>query len=57
VKLVKVLLSAVLLCEFPLLALGQSTGSLSGVVTDPTGAVVPNATVKVHSLAWIPFKR
>jgi hypothetical protein len=51
VKLVKVLLSAVLLCAFPLLALGQSTGSLSGVVTDPTGAVVPNATVKVHSLA------
>ncbi len=50
-KLLKILLSAVLLCMFPLFAKGQSTGSLTGVVTDPTGAVVPNATVKVHSLA------
>ena len=29
----------------------QSTASLSGVVTDPTGAVVPAARVTVHSLA------
>jgi hypothetical protein len=28
----------------------QSTASLSGTVTDPTGAVVPDATVTVHSL-------
>ena len=30
---------------------GQSTATLSGTVTDPTGAVVANAQVKVHSLA------
>ena len=29
----------------------QSTATLSGVVTDPTGAVVPHAHVVVHSLA------
>src|SRR5271163_3499941 len=29
----------------------QSTATLSGVVTDPTGAVVPGAQVIVHSLA------
>jgi hypothetical protein len=29
----------------------QSTATLSGVVTDPTGAVVPDAQVTVHSLA------
>ena len=32
-------------------AWGQSTASLSGTVTDPTGAVVTNAQVTVHSLA------
>src|SRR6202789_2070963 len=31
--------------------LAQSTATLSGVVTDPTGAVVPGAQVTVHSLA------
>ncbi|HEX5284203.1 MAG TPA: carboxypeptidase-like regulatory domain-containing protein [Bryocella sp.] len=31
-------------------AFGQSTASLSGIVTDPTGAGVPNAHVIVHSL-------
>ena len=32
-------------------AFGQSTASLSGTVTDPTGAAVPNAHVTVHSIA------
>jgi hypothetical protein len=32
-------------------ARGQSTASLSGTVTDPSGAVVANAQVTVHSLA------
>ncbi|MGA2651185.1 MAG: carboxypeptidase regulatory-like domain-containing protein [Terracidiphilus sp.] len=32
-------------------AIAQSTASLSGVVSDPTGAVVPGAHVTVHSLA------
>jgi hypothetical protein len=32
-------------------AWGQSTASLSGTVTDPSGAVIVNAQVAVHSLA------
>ncbi len=30
-------------------AWGQSSGSISGVVTDSTGAVVPKATVEIHN--------
>jgi Carboxypeptidase regulatory-like domain/TonB dependent receptor len=37
-----------LLCASPLW--GQSTATLSGTVTDPSGAVVPNATVVIHSV-------
>jgi hypothetical protein len=32
-------------------AFGQSTATLSGTVTDPTGAAVPGAHVTVHSMA------
>src|SRR5260370_9413597 len=34
----------------------QSTATLAGTVTDPTGAVVPNASVKVRSLATNTFQ-
>jgi hypothetical protein len=42
---------ATLLGACTLGAWGQSTATLSGTVTDPTGAVVPHAHVTVHSLA------
>lgn len=32
-------------------AWGQAVSSLSGVVTDPSGAIIPGATVKIESLA------
>jgi hypothetical protein len=32
-------------------ALAQSTASLSGTVSDPTGAAIPGATVAVRNLA------
>ena len=41
----------ILFIAFAAAALGQSTASLSGTVTDPTGAIVPDAQVKIHSLA------
>ena len=28
---------------------GSNSGSINGTVTDPTGAVVPNATVEIHN--------
>ncbi|HEX9201176.1 MAG TPA: TonB-dependent receptor, partial [Acidobacteriaceae bacterium] len=36
---------------FAISASGQSTATLSGTVSDPSGAVLPNAQVQVHSLA------
>jgi len=50
-KLLKSLLFVSLVSIFSASAWAQSTASLSGTVTDPTGAVVPGAQVKVHSLA------
>ncbi len=44
-------LSALLLVVCSMTALGQSTATLSGIVTDPTGAVVAGAQVRIHSLA------
>lgn len=45
------LLVAALFTVFATSAWGQSTATVSGVVTDPSGAAVPHAQVLVHSLA------
>jgi hypothetical protein len=50
-KLVKFLLFPALAMILTVNALAQSTATLTGAVTDPTGAVLPNAQVTVHSLA------
>lgn len=41
----RVLFSAALFCALVIPAMGQSTANLSGVITDATGASVPNAKV------------
>src|ERR1035437_943138 len=50
-KLIQSLSLVVLAGIFAISASGQSTATLSGTVSDPTGAVLPNAQVQVHSLA------
>ena len=50
-KLARLILSLVVVSGLAIGSFGQSTANLSGTVTDPTGAVLPNADVKVHSLA------
>jgi carboxypeptidase family protein/TonB-dependent receptor-like protein len=42
---VRVFFSALVLCALVIPAMGQSTASLSGTISDPTGAAVPNAKV------------
>ncbi|HEV2575682.1 MAG TPA: carboxypeptidase regulatory-like domain-containing protein [Acidobacteriaceae bacterium] len=46
----KLQILAVFFAATTVAAFGQSTAALSGTVTDPTGAAVPNAHVVVHSL-------
>src|SRR5258706_3663897 len=41
----KAALALALLLALPAVARAQATGTISGVVTDPTGAVLPGATV------------
>ena len=41
----KAALALALLLALPAAARAQATGTISGVVTDPTGAVLPGATV------------
>jgi len=45
------LLALLCLCVFalPAAVLAQNSASISGTVTDPTGAVVPKATVEIHN--------
>ena len=50
-KLFQSLCSVTLAGIFVISASAQSTATLSGTLTDPTGAVLPNAQVQVHSLA------
>lgn len=42
---VRVFFSALVLCVLVIPAMAQSTASLNGTITDPTGAAVPNAKV------------
>ncbi len=49
-RLYLLIASVLLSLSFVRSSWGQSTATLSGTVTDPTGAVVPNANVLIHSL-------
>ena len=44
-------LAAALLVLLPALARAQATGTISGVVTDPSGAILPGATIEAKSAA------
>lgn len=47
----KLLLSALLVLLLPVMALAQGTTSLTGSVTDPSGAVVPGSNVAISNTA------
>ena len=50
-KLRHMLLESLFLAAAAACTWGQSTATLTGIVTDPSGAVVANAQVKIHSAA------
>jgi hypothetical protein len=47
----QLILIAVCVLVFPLAAIGQTTGTISGTVKDSTGAVIPSATVNLTNPA------
>lgn len=50
-RYLSLLLVSALILSFPLSAIAQSTfGDISGTITDPSGAVVPGATIRVTNL-------
>jgi hypothetical protein len=48
-RLLLLALFSLALCLFPSLARAQNSATISGTVTDPTGAVVPMAAVEIHN--------
>jgi hypothetical protein len=50
-RLVRSLLFSAILILFAAVAWGQTTGSIVGKATDPTGALVPDVTVKATNQA------
>ncbi|MBV9295384.1 MAG: TonB-dependent receptor, partial [Acidobacteriaceae bacterium] len=56
--MIRPLFAALAFCTIPIALLGQDvTGKITGVVTDPTGGVVPNAQVTVTNLGTELSKR
>jgi len=43
------LLLCLCICVLPGVVRAQNSASISGTVTDPTGAVIPKATVEIHN--------
>lgn len=47
----KLLISALFACSGLVTLQAQTTGVITGTVTDPTGSTIPNAQVTVHDSA------